>query len=203
MGRVQRSCVFSIERSVFLGVGVVSDFGNGTCLFREYRSKRARRCRSRFRSPPNRDNALQTGDPTRTNLLACMHCTNAGVQGCANNAQSPPWSIRISACQACHECTRNNALFCRSGSPASGACSVPASGLFVVSEIRDPGTRSSMTGARTLRRRCCRHHRAPGHRSRRTIAVGRASAHMPHERGVDSAAVSTDGCFAAAMVDMG
>jgi HD superfamily phosphodiesterase len=60
-----------------------------------------------------------------------------------------------------------------------------------------------MTGARTLRHRYCRHHRAPGHRSRRTIAVVRASEHMPRERGVDLAVVSTAGYFAAVEVDKG
>ena len=87
--------------------------------------------------------------------------------------------------------------------PCVGACSVPASGLFVVSEIRDPGTRSSMTGARTLRRRCCRHHHASGHRSRRTIAVARASGHTPRECGVGLGVVSSAGCFVSVVVDKG
>jgi hypothetical protein len=65
------------RKVVFLDVVVVSDFGNGTCLFRERRSKRAGRCRSRFRSPPDRDNALQTGDPARTTVLACIARTQA------------------------------------------------------------------------------------------------------------------------------
>lgn len=60
-----------------------------------------------------------------------------------------------------------------------------------------------MTGARTLRHRCCRHHHAPGHRSRHTIAVERASGHMPREHGVGLAVVWTAGCFAAVEVDKG
>jgi len=75
---------------------------------------------------------------------------------------------------------------------------------FVVSEFRDPGTRFSMTGARTLHRRCCRHHRAFAHRSRRTIAAESASVHTPRERcGVDLAPVSTAGCCVPVVVDKG
>jgi hypothetical protein len=76
-------------------------------------------------------------------------------------------------------------------------------GLFVVSEFRDPGTRSSMTGARTRRRRCCRHHRAFGHRSRRTIAAARASGHTLRGCGVGLAVVASAGCFVAVEVGRG
>jgi hypothetical protein len=55
-------------------------------------------------------------------------------------------------------------------------------------------------GARTRRRRCCRHHRAPGHRSRRTIAAARASGHTLRACGVGLAAVSSAGCFVAVVV---
>jgi hypothetical protein len=58
-----------------------------------------------------------------------------------------------------------------------------------------------MTAARTLRHRCCRLHRAPGHRSRHTIAVGRASGHMPRANGAELAAVSTAASFATARID--
>lgn len=61
-----------------------------------------------------------------------------------------------------------------------------------------------MTGARTRRRRCCRHHRAPGHRSRRTIAAARASGHTPHECGVVGlAVVASAGCFVPVVVGKG
>lgn len=66
-----------------------------------------------------------------------------------------------------------------------------------------PGTRLSMTGARTPHHRCCRHHRASGHRSRRTIAVANASEHMLHGSGAGFAPVWTVGCFVLGVVDKG
>jgi hypothetical protein len=60
-----------------------------------------------------------------------------------------------------------------------------------------------MTGARTLRRRCCRHHRAPGHRSRRTIAAARASGHTLRGCDVGLAPVSSAGCFVAVALGRG
>ena len=79
----------SIEKVFLFGV-VVSEFGDGTCLFRGIVAKRQAMQVATQVIAGSRQ-CVSDGNPARTKDL---HCTNSGVAGpqmSANNAQSPPW----------------------------------------------------------------------------------------------------------------
>lgn len=182
-------CVFD-QQVVFLGVVVVSDFGNGTCLFSRNRNKARQTMQVATQVTAESRQCVTDGDPARTTATTCIAQTRAMQVRIMRNLRRG-----VGACQACHVCARNNALFCRSGSPASVRVRFQRAGCSSFQNFEIPALlRFSMTGARTHHRRCCRHHRAPGHRSRRTIAAGRASGHTPHECGFGLAVVASAGC---------
>jgi hypothetical protein len=67
----------SIERSFFLVSSLYQTSETEHASFENIVASAPDECWSRFRPPPNRDNALQTGDPARTNTLACIARTRA------------------------------------------------------------------------------------------------------------------------------
>lgn len=194
MGRVQSRCV-SIKRSLL---------GRRCIRLRKRNMPLSRRIVAKRQSYAGRDSSHRRIETMRYRpeilraLPTCIARTRACRVRIMRNLRRGDMRMPGLPCVHAKQCFVLSLRI-----PCVGACSVPASGLFVVSEIRDPGTRSSMTGARTLRRRCCRHHHASGHRSRRTIAVARASGHTPRGCGVGLGVVSSAGCFVAVVVGRG
>lgn len=116
----------------------VSDFGNGTCLFSRSRRHARQTMQVAIQVTVESRQCVTDGNPARTTATTCIARTRALQVRIMRNLRRGVIRIMRMPGLPCVHAKQCVVLSLRI--PCVGACSVPASGLFVVSEFRDPGT---------------------------------------------------------------